>query len=267
MVVVDPPAFASAAARGGKPWSAMRDYAELITAALDVIAPGGLLVAASSTHKMTADEFERALAEGAMAARHAAADHRSARAAARLPDGAGVPRGELPQVRRRRTRLIGTSLARRSHGRAIGGVGHRLERVDLVPHRREHASTSLVATSTAHASAIGGSAIAGSTRPSATSSTIRAIASASGEPCCSSRCAARRSCRRSSSGACWTSCVRELDRVDAHDAFVSPSGSAIASSTRVSFASASALRALRNSRNAIAVGSSIAGIVSIRSRA
>jgi 23S rRNA (cytosine1962-C5)-methyltransferase len=68
MVVVDPPAFASAAARGGKPWSAMRDYSELITASLDVLAPGGLLAAASSTHKMTSDEFERALADGAMAA-------------------------------------------------------------------------------------------------------------------------------------------------------------------------------------------------------
>ena len=68
MVVVDPPAFASAAARGGKPWSAMRDYAELITAALDVTEPGGLLAAASSTHKMSGDEFERALAEGAMSA-------------------------------------------------------------------------------------------------------------------------------------------------------------------------------------------------------
>jgi 23S rRNA (cytosine1962-C5)-methyltransferase len=68
MVVVDPPAFASAAARGGKPWSAMRDYSELITAALDVTTPGGLLVAASSTHKMSPDEFERALADGAMGA-------------------------------------------------------------------------------------------------------------------------------------------------------------------------------------------------------
>ena len=68
MVVVDPPAFASAAARGGKPWSAMRDYSELITASLDVLAPGGLLVAASSTHKMTLEEFERSLADGAMAA-------------------------------------------------------------------------------------------------------------------------------------------------------------------------------------------------------
>jgi 23S rRNA (cytosine1962-C5)-methyltransferase len=67
-VAIDPPAFASAAARGGKPWSAMRDYAELIAASLDVTAPGGLLAAASSTHKMSSEEFERALAEGALAA-------------------------------------------------------------------------------------------------------------------------------------------------------------------------------------------------------
>ncbi len=69
LVVVDPPAFASAAARGGKPWSAMRDYAELIGAALEVTAPGGLLAAASSTHKMSLNEFELALADGALAAR------------------------------------------------------------------------------------------------------------------------------------------------------------------------------------------------------
>ncbi|MEO6771984.1 MAG: class I SAM-dependent rRNA methyltransferase [Kofleriaceae bacterium] len=68
LVVIDPPAFASAAARGGKAWSAMRDYAELITAALDVTAPGGLIAAASSTHKMSAQEFEQSLAEGALAA-------------------------------------------------------------------------------------------------------------------------------------------------------------------------------------------------------
>jgi len=68
LVVIDPPAFASAAARGGKPWSAIRDYSELVTAALDVTAPGGLLAAASSTHKLTAAEFELALADGAYAA-------------------------------------------------------------------------------------------------------------------------------------------------------------------------------------------------------
>jgi 23S rRNA (cytosine1962-C5)-methyltransferase len=66
MVVLDPPAFASAAARGGKAWSAVRDFAELVTASLDVLAPGGLLIAASSTHKMSAQEFELALADGAM---------------------------------------------------------------------------------------------------------------------------------------------------------------------------------------------------------
>ncbi|MGN6105622.1 MAG: class I SAM-dependent rRNA methyltransferase [Kofleriaceae bacterium] len=68
MVVLDPPAFASAAARGGKPWSAVRDYSELIAASLDVLVPGGLLIAASSTHKMSAQEFELALADGALAA-------------------------------------------------------------------------------------------------------------------------------------------------------------------------------------------------------
>ena len=68
MVVLDPPAFASAAARGGKPWSAMRDYSELIAASLGVLAPGGMLIAASSTHKMSAPDFELALADGAATA-------------------------------------------------------------------------------------------------------------------------------------------------------------------------------------------------------
>jgi 23S rRNA (cytosine1962-C5)-methyltransferase len=65
LVVLDPPAFASAAARGGKPWSAVRDYSELIAASLSVLVPGGLLIAASSTHKMSSAEFELALADGA----------------------------------------------------------------------------------------------------------------------------------------------------------------------------------------------------------
>jgi 23S rRNA (cytosine1962-C5)-methyltransferase len=65
LIALDPPAFASAAARGGKPWSALRDYAELVAAALAVLAPEGLLAAASSTHKISAAEFDGALAEGA----------------------------------------------------------------------------------------------------------------------------------------------------------------------------------------------------------
>ncbi len=65
LVVLDPPAFASAAARGGKPWSAIKGYGELVAAALGVLEPGGLLAAASSTHKVSADEFDAALADGA----------------------------------------------------------------------------------------------------------------------------------------------------------------------------------------------------------
>ena len=65
LVAIDPPAFASAAARGGKPWSALRDYAELVAASLQVLAPEGLLAAASSTHKISAEEFDGALADGA----------------------------------------------------------------------------------------------------------------------------------------------------------------------------------------------------------
>jgi len=68
MVVIDPPAFASASARGGKPWSAVRDYSELIAASLEVLAPGGILVAASSTHKLNTQEFELSLADGALLA-------------------------------------------------------------------------------------------------------------------------------------------------------------------------------------------------------
>lgn len=67
MVVIDPPAFASGS-RGGKPWSAVRDYAELVGACLDVLEPGGVFIAASSTHKMTGMEFGIALAEGAVRA-------------------------------------------------------------------------------------------------------------------------------------------------------------------------------------------------------
>jgi 23S rRNA (cytosine1962-C5)-methyltransferase len=68
MVVIDPPAFASAAARGGKPWSAIRDYSDLVSACLKITVPGGLLVAASSTHKVNANEYELALADGAYSA-------------------------------------------------------------------------------------------------------------------------------------------------------------------------------------------------------
>jgi len=68
LVAIDPPAFASAAARGGKPWSAIRDYAELVTHCLRITERGGLLIAASSTHKMSGEDFDAAIAEGALGA-------------------------------------------------------------------------------------------------------------------------------------------------------------------------------------------------------
>ena len=67
MVVIDPPAFASAS-RGGKTWSALKDYRELVAASLGVLSPGGLLVAASSTRKVSQTDFDMALAEGAASA-------------------------------------------------------------------------------------------------------------------------------------------------------------------------------------------------------
>lgn len=66
LVAIDPPAFASAGK--GRAFSFVRDAAELITEALRVLAPGGLLAVASSTHRMTRADFETALADGALRA-------------------------------------------------------------------------------------------------------------------------------------------------------------------------------------------------------
>jgi 23S rRNA (cytosine1962-C5)-methyltransferase len=67
LVVIDPPAFASGS-RGGKPWSAVKDFGELVDHALRVLAPGGLIAAASSTHKLSQVDFDLALADGAVRA-------------------------------------------------------------------------------------------------------------------------------------------------------------------------------------------------------
>lgn len=68
LVAIDPPAFASAS-KGGRPWSSVRDYGELVASALSVLEPGGVLAAASATHKLAQGEFENALASGAATAR------------------------------------------------------------------------------------------------------------------------------------------------------------------------------------------------------
>jgi 23S rRNA (cytosine1962-C5)-methyltransferase len=68
MVVLDPPAFGTAG-RGGQVFSATQDFRDLVTGALGALEPGGLLVAASETHKISSEEFDRMLADGAARAR------------------------------------------------------------------------------------------------------------------------------------------------------------------------------------------------------
>lgn len=68
LVILDPPTFASAAGGKGRPFTALKDYAELVGAALSVTASGGLLLAASNAVKLPAAELERALGRGAEAA-------------------------------------------------------------------------------------------------------------------------------------------------------------------------------------------------------
>ena len=68
MVVLDPPAFGTAGR--GQAFSATQDYRDLVTAALAVLERGGLLVAASATHKISDEDFDRILADcGARARR------------------------------------------------------------------------------------------------------------------------------------------------------------------------------------------------------
>lgn len=86
MVVIDPPAFASGS-KGGRPWSAVKNYDELVAAALSVLEPGGVLGAASATHKLSQDDFEMALGEGAA----------RARTRLRIVDRRGLP-GDFPTL-------------------------------------------------------------------------------------------------------------------------------------------------------------------------
>ena len=86
MVVIDPPAFASGS-KGGRPWSAVKNYDELVAAALEVLEPGGVLGAASATHKLSQNDFELALGEGAA----------RARTRLRIVDRRGLP-GDFPTL-------------------------------------------------------------------------------------------------------------------------------------------------------------------------
>jgi 23S rRNA (cytosine1962-C5)-methyltransferase len=62
LVILDPPTFSSGK---GRPFTALRDYADLVAAAMPVLADGGLLVAASNAAKLPAADLDRALGRGA----------------------------------------------------------------------------------------------------------------------------------------------------------------------------------------------------------
>ncbi|MBC8067782.1 MAG: class I SAM-dependent rRNA methyltransferase, partial [Deltaproteobacteria bacterium] len=66
LIIADPPSFAPSEATKA---NALRSYAMLHTACLQVLARGGLLLAASCSSHVSAHELEAALAEGASRAR------------------------------------------------------------------------------------------------------------------------------------------------------------------------------------------------------
>ena len=66
LIALDPPAFGQAGK--GKPFSAAKDYAELVAASLGLLAPGGVLACVSSTHRITHADFDYSIAQGAASA-------------------------------------------------------------------------------------------------------------------------------------------------------------------------------------------------------
>lgn len=74
LVILDPPTFSS---NKGRPFTALKDYAELVAAALKVIRPDGYLCLASNAAKMPLSDLERALGRGSnLVGRRALITHR-----------------------------------------------------------------------------------------------------------------------------------------------------------------------------------------------
>jgi 23S rRNA (cytosine1962-C5)-methyltransferase len=62
LVILDPPTFSTTK---GRTFTALKDYAELVSAALAVVERGGTLLAASNAARLTVDDFDRAIGRGA----------------------------------------------------------------------------------------------------------------------------------------------------------------------------------------------------------
>ena len=62
LVILDPPTFA---AGKGRPFAATKDYAELVTSALEVLEVGGQMCVACNATRLTTQDLERAVARGA----------------------------------------------------------------------------------------------------------------------------------------------------------------------------------------------------------
>ena len=62
LIILDPPSFSQSK---GRTFQALRDYAELVTAALQVADAGAILACAANTHKLSIEEHDRAIGEGA----------------------------------------------------------------------------------------------------------------------------------------------------------------------------------------------------------
>ena len=79
-------------------FAAAQDYRDLVAASLAVLDPGGILVAASSTHKISPEDFDRMLAEGAAKAQSQLRIIERRGLPADFCTGAGFPEGSYLKV-------------------------------------------------------------------------------------------------------------------------------------------------------------------------
>lgn len=91
LVIIDPPSFAQA--KGGTVFSAQRDYSDLVAAVLSVLDLGGLVVCASNTAKLSLEEFDRVLGDGAHKAQRALSIVQRVGLPVDFPVPAGFPEG------------------------------------------------------------------------------------------------------------------------------------------------------------------------------